>query len=695
MSKEGAAAHNEFGGSAANVAQAGYIGTVNFYNARQSRAICQVPTVPAHYTDNERQLAELDAWLTYRGERDAALPRLAIVRGSPGSGTTTLVNYWVQQHKDDYPDGQFFVRLDSGIEGPERERPALKELLQATDHGADEIPDSLEGRAGAWRAWSTGKRVAVVVDDATTSRQVSSLLPGAGASAVLVTEKGRLGGIYAVVSARAVDMAPLSAKASYALLARIVGEDRVLAEPEAVARLVALCDGLPIAVSVVAALLAERPERSIARLAGKLGDDERLLDRLSQDEGMSLTVVFDAAYQRLSELAKRCYQVLGVHPGTGDVGVAVVAAVLGEDSDDVADALSELVAAKLVQEVTEERHLMSALIRKHARSHAPNTESVERRLLGHYVQVALAAEKVVTPNRGWREQLWPDLVVAPAHGTAEGAMEWLETERVNLFAAVRMGSELGVEDAVGRLAVALWPLHERGGYSQEMVETNAISLRMTQASGADLHAAVFAFQCAFGHRQRGEFERAIECVIVGQRAADDAGSPTAQASIVELFGLVRLDQGQREDARELLRRNLWLAEQIGNDRRLALARFHLAKVALPQEALALLEQARALFASFEEDYNVGKVDLWRGLTALADSRYEDAVAILHEVQRITTQRRWHRERAQSTEALADVAIVQGDAPSARQLLHEAENLYRTHHLRAEADAVLAKLEHTN
>ncbi|GAB3490623.1 tetratricopeptide repeat protein [Amycolatopsis cihanbeyliensis] len=682
--------HNEFGGDADNVIQGRDIyGGVHFHQVRGPRGgRCQVPPAPEHYTDNERPLAELDAWLAHAESRDG--PKVVILRGPPGCGTTTLAGYWVHQHEADYPDGHFFVRLGTGPDEAEQERPALAELLLAAGRHPDEIPASLEGRAALWRSWSTGKRIALVIDDALTAGQVRALLPGAGASAVLVTEAGRVESLRAWASATTVDIAPMADDAAHLLLGRLVGADRLATDPGAVAELIDLCAGSTVALCVVASLLTEFPDRPVARLARRLARQERTLQELSRDEDLSVTVVFDAAYRRLSPLAQRCYQALGVHPGSGDVSAAAVAVALGADQDDVDDALHDLLRARLVQETEDERYLISGLIRRHAMAKAEQDGTALRQhLLAYYWARALAADGLLMPNRGWRQRIWPELTVAEDGGEEE-ARAWLEAERINLRGAVDLAYELGELSRACQLCLALWPLHEQGKYAHDMAATNRIGVRAATELGDWPAAAVLAMQQGFAYRELGDPQRAVELFETALGHAERAGSVEAQASAVESHGLVRLDQGLLPAATDLLRRQVALAERLAVPRRLALARLHLAKVEPPEVALALLERARAELAA--EPYNLVKVDLWRGKKLLAAGRQAEAAELLAGAAATASTGKWHAERAQLCEALADLALARGEPEVARSYLRDALDIYRLREFTHRGRAVQARLD---
>src|SRR5439155_343442 len=73
---------------------------------------------------------------------------------------------------------------------------------------------------------------------------------------VLVTSRSRLTGLPGV---HRVELGLFDRTAGLELLSRIVGTDRVAAEPDAADDVVDLCGGLPLAVRVVGARLASRP----------------------------------------------------------------------------------------------------------------------------------------------------------------------------------------------------------------------------------------------------------------------------------------------------------------------------------------------------------------------------------------------------------------------------------------------------
>lgn len=408
---------NYFGGEAHSVFQARQVyGDVYFAPPRDKKVPRQVPTPPEHHTNYEAQLAQLDTILATDGDG----PRVAIVGGTPGSGRSTLCFKWVhaRQREEAFPDGDFYVRL--GL-ASERALDVLGELLLAAGYTPDEIPAGLDARSAKWRTWSYGKQIALVIDDALLPAEINALIPGAGPSAVLVVSGDDSQDLQTRHSGRYVDIEPLSEDASRALLARMAGPDRLDAEPAAADELVRLCSGSAIALNVVGVMIARRPVDRVLRMIQRKGG---VLDALS------ITTVFDVVYDLLSPLAQASYRVLGVHPGDGDVSALTVADTLGEDLDDVSDALQDLVKRHLVQEVDDDRYLIAGLVRDHAATKAD--AELRKRLIAAYRGRGLAAEAAL-PRRGWLSEISPNLTVEPMEDEG-AARKWLAAERANLEA---------------------------------------------------------------------------------------------------------------------------------------------------------------------------------------------------------------------------------------------------------------------
>ena len=120
---------------------------------------------------------------------------------------------------------------------------ALASLLLTAGVAAGQIPPGLEARMALWRDRLAGQQLLLVLDDAASSEQVRSLLPGAGGSLVLVTSRRHLS---ALEDATAVSLDTLPPGQAAALLVRLAGRAGLSPAAPAVAEITRLCGYLPL-----------------------------------------------------------------------------------------------------------------------------------------------------------------------------------------------------------------------------------------------------------------------------------------------------------------------------------------------------------------------------------------------------------------------------------------------------------------
>ncbi|MGH3737644.1 MAG: NB-ARC domain-containing protein [Micromonosporaceae bacterium] len=223
----------------------------------------QLPPSPSGFVGRTVQLAELD--------RQVAASRAAVVlHGAGGMGKTALALHWAHGHAGDFPAGQLFLDLRGyGPEAPLSAVDALGVLLRSLGVDAGAIPADESGRAGLWRTVTVGRRLLVLLDDVRDPAQVRPLLPAAG-SLVLVTSRGQLRGLSAREGAVPVPLDDLSDADARRILAGAVGTERIAAEPGIVGELIGLCGGMPLALRLVAELVARRSESTLPALVEEL-----------------------------------------------------------------------------------------------------------------------------------------------------------------------------------------------------------------------------------------------------------------------------------------------------------------------------------------------------------------------------------------------------------------------------------------
>ncbi|MFD7665824.1 BTAD domain-containing putative transcriptional regulator [Streptomyces sp. NPDC059788] len=310
---------------------------------RGGRAPSQLLPSSVAFVGRTAELRTLDTLLTGGPARHGSV--VSFISGAPGSGKTALATHWGSQMLQYFPDGQLFVNLREA----ERDRPGqaagvvLRRFLRALGVPAELMPDDPAECGALYRSILCERRTLVILDDATSFQQVEPLLPGGGHTCVLITG---LDQFMDNRGAPGVQLGPLGHDESVALLASVVGRDRVAAEPGAVDELVERCGRLPLALRAAGARLAGKPHWYVKDLVTRLSDGARRLDILSHGEH-SLRACFDQAVAGLPPHLAHAYGALSALPD-GPFGVPAAAQVLRVGQAEAEDLLERLVDLNLL-----------------------------------------------------------------------------------------------------------------------------------------------------------------------------------------------------------------------------------------------------------------------------------------------------------------------------------------------------------
>ncbi|MFB6527029.1 MULTISPECIES: BTAD domain-containing putative transcriptional regulator [unclassified Streptomyces] len=414
-----------------------------------------LPRAPRGFTGRGPELAALD-----RAVRGGDGP-VCLVTGPAGVGKTAFAVHWAYERRADFPDGRLFADLRGFSDTPAPETAGvLREFLLALGVPPQRIPEAVEARGALFRSLTADRRLLVVLDNARSSEQVRPLLPGGDHCTTLVTSRDRLGGLIASDAARPVPLGHLPPAASAALLTTVLGETRVAAEPAAAARLAGLCDGLPLALRVTAARLAERPGWTLDAMVGELADEQSRLMLLDvEDRGVSAAL--HLTVQQLPDSAARLFRAIGLHTGS-DLDRFAAAALVGTSPVQASADLDRLSAAHLLTEPVPGRWMPHDLVRLYARHLAEDADPEGlRRLIDHYLYTGLAADAAAEPGSQPCYSLPADVRRPAAVLEFEdrtAALDWYVAERAALGGAVTAAAALGLHDRAWRLALVLWPL---------------------------------------------------------------------------------------------------------------------------------------------------------------------------------------------------------------------------------------------
>jgi hypothetical protein len=168
----------------------------------------------------------------------------------------------------------------------------------------------------------------------------------------------------------------------------LAGPERVGGEPAAAGSVVAACDGLPLAMSIVGARMAARPAWSLGHLARLLADERLRLDELGCGR-VSVRASLESAYRdvmRGNARAADVFRLLG-RRSSATVTVAEAAGRLGWAAADAQATLEALADANLLMSPAPGRYLLPALARLFA-AECAGLKTQDRSLLRPVSQAA-------------------------------------------------------------------------------------------------------------------------------------------------------------------------------------------------------------------------------------------------------------------------------------------------------------------
>ncbi|MGW0033541.1 helix-turn-helix domain-containing protein [Streptomyces sp. NPDC003314] len=517
--------------------------------------------------------AELDA-LSRATEGEAPV---CLVVGPAGVGKTALVLHWARRGPDGFPDGRLYADL-RGF-GDTAEPPlmeVLREFLPALGVPLDRVPESLNGAAALFRSLAADRRLLVVLDNARNSEQVRPLLPGGSRCVTVVTSRHRLPGLIVTDTARPVAVDVLDPRDGTMLLAAVLGTERVDAEPAAALRLAELCDGLPLALRVVAARLTQRPGSSLGAMAAELSDETRRLSLLDVED-TGVRAALRLTLQQLPQDVSRQFARLGRHPGTR-IDRYTAAALADTDPPAAEAALEKLAAAHLVTETAPGRWVVHDLVRLYARSLEAAPETLTR-LLDHYITTGLAAVAAAEPGN---EECFPlpsdhlPPAVVREFGDRSAAVAWYAAERDDLTLAVAAAHAAGLHDRAWRIVMTLWPLivwRVRDGWVP-LLETGLESARIA----ADRHGESRVLNVlGWVLIEEGRVEEALTHLRAASALASRAGDPVAEANALLVLAMAQAALGGLDEAAHGCGRAVDLAREAGDRTIERLALQHLAR----------------------------------------------------------------------------------------------------------------------
>lgn len=576
---------------------------------------------------------------------------VTVVSGLAGVGKTTLA----LKAAGKFDGTRLFVDLE--VAAP------LPLLLTGLGMAQGDIPTDQAAAEVLYRSLLAAQHepVLLLLDNVSSTAQVRPLLPGSGKHRVLITSRHTL----ADMNARLIELAVLSTDDSTALIKTAVRVRRPDDSREPTTELVELAGRLPLALSIVAAVLADDTTLSIDELTALLRPPT---DRLDELDGVRRA--FALSYARLTTAEQRLFRLFSVAP-VAEVPIEHVCALLNVKPRSAQKLLTSLRRAHLLEHGrVRGRFRMHDLLRLYSTEQA----DLERgdawdRLVEHLVERSdEASDQLDRKALEWLNFEWPLLVnvvelsselgrhdqVAPLVRCIsqftrflDSRREWLRLLEFGLASARELGDrwlEGMLQGQIGtvhlmrqnvvaaelRYTAAMEIFRELGDEQAQLTTTYNLAtltwqagnptaakkafnrlLKARTATDAEDSAAQALFSLGCIAHEQGDLDEAYEHMTTAWPMFDASGDQHSVAMVLNQMGLVLKDSGRYEVALSVLQKAKKYSQESGD---VGLEARTTANAALVHglsedldNAVATFRQAGELFAQAEDEDEVGNV----------------------------------------------------------------------------------------
>ena len=313
------------------------------------------------------------------------------------------------------------------------------------------------------------------------------------------------------------------------------------------------CGRLPLALEIAATLLGTHPGVDLDKLAGQSEGGYRPLAALcrgdrTQPGESSVQVALDIAYRGLPDRAARVFRLLPVNPGP-DMSTDAIAAFADLPVSEIGEVLVNLTRACLIEPTSGHagQWRMNVLVRRYAEhlsqahAEADRREQSIDRLLKYYLNMTAAAnEHFRVPPRTWLHGEFPG---------RDEALSWLDTERPNLVAAVRMAADTGRSTSAINLPLLLAHYFVHRGDFDDLLATTSVSLRMARRHGKQAAEAAALTNLGGALLETGRFDEAVTAHQDAAAIFRETGNRRREGDALNNLGVALTAMGQARPRR--------------------------------------------------------------------------------------------------------------------------------------------------
>jgi DNA-binding SARP family transcriptional activator len=638
----------------------------------------QLPPPPAQLVGRTTELADLDALA------NGGPTRLGLVVGPAGVGKTALVVHWAHRAAGLFPDGQLYLNL-RGFDQRDRmtAAEALPQLLRALHVPAPDVPLDTSEQIALHRSVTAGRRLLLVLDNASSPEQIRDLLPAGPGCLTLVTSRDRLTGLVALDGARRITLDVLRPADAVELMS---GAGVRFTSGRDGADLARLCGYLPLALRIAAARVTDRPHRSIGRYIEDLVHQGRLAGlQVAGDSRASVRGAFALTYRSSPAPARALFPLVSVMPMPGGLSPRAAAALTGFSTGQAEAALDALASVHLVTAPSADGRygchdlLLDYAAELAAEDPAGQRLATERLLLFYLHATDSCASMLAGPVGRMLPRPTPALdLPAIAFDDASQARAWATVEWDNLLAAVRHAAATGHEQLAWLLADALRPLMRIGGSLPEIARLGRCGLAAARQAGDPLGEAAMHYLIGLQHFRSADYRACIEANERALACYRAAGWRPGQAVTLAAIAGSLVHLGQVLAGARRLTAALQIYDELDDRDATAVTLVNLAGVALERgdfvRSLRLAHLARPAIAGTGNRHAEAILLANLGLARHAQGRLAAALRSLSEALDLCRTIGARHQQASVLISLGTVHLDAGRTADATSVLTQAEAL---------------------
>ncbi|MCW2671139.1 MAG: putative AfsR family transcriptional regulator [Frankiales bacterium] len=516
----------------------------------------QLPSPPPAFAGRRDLLA------TLRNDREGRA-RVLLITGMGGVGKTTLALRVADELAHHHSDGQLYVNL-RGFDAtapPTDPLDALRDMLEGLGLPSPSLPESVDARSGLLRSILSEQQVLVVLDNARDYHQVEPLLPGAGASRVIITSRNWMPGLAAFHQARPIHLEPFDDDEVVEFFSQRLTTNRASDDRDAMIRLGRACGGLPLALAIVVARASANPAFPLDLLVREFTQERTPLESLNAGSAeLDLGTVFSWSHRGLSDEAARTLALLSAHPGP-EFSTAAAMSISALDPRRAREVLNQLTLASVLRESRPGRFAFHDLVREYALSLlADDAFEASARLVNHYVRSTRQAiltfgQPSVAPVDDTVPRIVPEVFAS-----SRDATRWYTEERRVLHQVCRLAVSLGDHRSALMLMLDWRPMSQAVDARHDMLPFAELAIQAAEHVDEPALLAECYRDVASNFARTGHPERARRYFDLAAAMFERSGDRVGQANVYRSMAVTLVMDPT--DRIELLRASVTVARQL-------------------------------------------------------------------------------------------------------------------------------------